>query len=367
MNREYIHTTEGRIRVAGSNYYYDYYLKDHLGNTRVVFTDENNDNTPEVLQVDNYYPFGMRYGQANTFSSGGKTTQYMYNGKELQEDFNLDWYDYGARMYDAALGRWHVMDPVAENYIGWSPYNYALNNPIRFVDPDGALPEDVINKANEYLGTYYEWGGKDPDDRYKGYSMTWLGSYYSNALRQRYDYDGFAGKSAYYKTLGLNVANGKSFGIDCSGLAAKAFNADPDKLMEDLKPYDQSANDMMIVFEDAKDTGNGELHSDLNNIKKGDLFFRVSKADGKAKHVMVATGMVKVDIAGNVVAVEVIHAPTNGKTVTTEDYDLRTNKNEYKVGHTKRWNDDLPSVGSGMSWSSFYNWVSLNNLWNKFN
>ena len=146
MNLEYIHTTEGRIRAVGSNYYYDYYLKDHLGNTRVVFTDENNDNTPEVLQVDNYYPFGMRHGQANTFSSGGKTTQYMYNGKELQEDFNLDWYNYGARFYDPALGRFMTVDPLAEVMSNITPYHYTYNNPISFIDPTGLIPEGHQDK-----------------------------------------------------------------------------------------------------------------------------------------------------------------------------------------------------------------------------
>ena len=129
---KYILTSEGRIVPEYGNMVYEYFLTDHLGNTRVMF-DENN----LERQLDNYYPFGMSIAGTGHAKAEFDYNRYLYNGKELQDDFDLDWYDYGARMYDAQLGRWHVADPMADKYQSWSPYSYCLNNPIVFIDPDG--------------------------------------------------------------------------------------------------------------------------------------------------------------------------------------------------------------------------------------
>jgi len=140
---DFVLTSEGRLK-RGSNgaFYPEYFLKDHLGNVRVVLS------SPTIVtQVTDYYPFGMEIPV-----SGTSTNQRKYNSKELQTDADLQWYDYGARFYDPQIGRWHVPDPLAEKSRRWSPYTYCMNNPIRFIDPDGMRIGDYIKTNGKIIG-----------------------------------------------------------------------------------------------------------------------------------------------------------------------------------------------------------------------
>ncbi|AWG24521.1 DUF6443 domain-containing protein [Flavobacterium kingsejongi] len=156
-------TAEGYVRRnvvknrVQFNYIYNY--TDHLGNVRVSYTKDPLTTSAKIVEENHYYPFGLKHANYNSdqlaFQPNAQDAiildafvdpipldnylnyEYKYNGKELQREFGLNMYDYGARNYDPAIGRWMNMDPLAENHHENNPYMYANNNPIIFVDPDG--------------------------------------------------------------------------------------------------------------------------------------------------------------------------------------------------------------------------------------
>ena len=136
-------TEEGYVDLSASTPAYYYYLKDHQGNNRVVLSSGGT-----AVETNHYYPFG------GVFASTGNVQPYKYNGKELDTKKGLNWYDYGARHYDAALGRWFVVDPLAEKMYAWSPYAYCFNNPMKYVDEKGEIPW-LVSAA---VGAFVDYG-----------------------------------------------------------------------------------------------------------------------------------------------------------------------------------------------------------------
>ena len=139
-----------------------------------------------LFRSNNYYPFGLKHKGYNA-NINGTHHKYMFGGKEYDESFQtLNTYDFGARNYDPALGRWMNVDPLAEQMRRHSPYNYAFDNPIFFIDPDGRAPRvpkppfggnplytitggfqqlaqetgRLIDKAGAKLQTFFSFGGE---------------------------------------------------------------------------------------------------------------------------------------------------------------------------------------------------------------
>jgi len=125
-------TAEGFYDYENLKYIYQY--KDHLGNVRLSYS--KHPTTGAIVKEDknDYYPFGLNFIGTTIGLYNPSTTykNYKYNGKELQE---TGMYDYGARFYMPDIGRWGVIDPLAEKTM--DVYSYVWNNPIKFIDPDG--------------------------------------------------------------------------------------------------------------------------------------------------------------------------------------------------------------------------------------
>ena len=136
---------------------FHYYTQDHLGNNRAVV---NENGTLE--QVTHYYPFGDVYGDTGLNASA---QQHKYNGKELDRMHGLDWYDYGARNYDAVVPQFTTIDRYCEKYYNISPYVYCGDNPMNAVDLHGDSltlvgnkddQQEAINLYNDGLGGFYK-------------------------------------------------------------------------------------------------------------------------------------------------------------------------------------------------------------------
>jgi len=188
----YVTATSKKSAVGAPTSYsfnYVYQYKDHLGNNRLSYT--NNILSPGsivVLEENHYYPFGLKHTNYNTtkyefvkvesgndyyinieqLPAGGVSNyKYKYNGKEYQDELGFNVYDYGARFYDPATGRWYSVDQMAEKYYDSSSYIYTLNNPVIYVDPDGNEVEMCCDGLKGFLlGTVDNIAGTNLRNKY---------------------------------------------------------------------------------------------------------------------------------------------------------------------------------------------------------
>ncbi|MBB6368948.1 RHS repeat domain-containing protein, partial [Chryseobacterium shigense] len=146
---QFFPTAEGFYDYQRKMYIYQY--KDHLGNARVSYGMNRSTGSIEITDSNDYYPFGMNHLKTgNAYFGAGRYQNFKYSGKELLE---TGAYEFGARQYMPDIGRWGVVDELAETSRRWSPYTYAYNNPIRYIDPDGRESKDwfVNNNTGQLL------------------------------------------------------------------------------------------------------------------------------------------------------------------------------------------------------------------------
>ncbi|PWL30064.1 DUF6443 domain-containing protein [uncultured Roseivirga sp.] len=131
----------GNLSITQKGYIYIWVSNESNDNISVYWDDLKVTHTKgQILQEDHYYPFGMNIQALSSTAPLSKPNQFKYNGKELNEEFDLGWYSYGTRNYDPQLGRWMIIDPAADLMAEYSPYNYVYNNPLKYIDPDGSIP-----------------------------------------------------------------------------------------------------------------------------------------------------------------------------------------------------------------------------------
>lgn len=228
-----ISLSEGQAVFRNNNIRFEYYLKDHLGNVRLVFDEKG-----QTLQRTDYYPFGLDIDRNNPLQQAAIRNgynRYLYNEKELQ--VGIGYLDYGARMYMPEVGRWGMVDRRAEKYTFSGPYAYCINNPLLYTDPTG----DTVRVYTETSAAGHAWLSTG-----EGKNMT----VYSYGRYER----------TYPEWHGINtLANGPGVLLRLTGEDATAYNQ---------KKFDQTGATVFQVLDVADETVQNEMDSRFNSSDK---------------------------------------------------------------------------------------------------
>ena len=261
---------DGLMIAQNNNTFTTYYhIKDHLGSIRSVI-----DNTGAVVEQNDYYPFGVRHDVLTQINN-----RYKFSGKEIQTmaHGSFDYLDFGARMYDPVLGRWSSVDPLAEKYYGISSYAYCVNNPVRFIDPNGMdwYEHDDgtvmwINEENERMRKQVD-GWKHLGDTYKGFKVTVYkptnydhrtGHYSELEIKISYDGGEEGSEHAWTQVVRVNPAVDTDNGFE----RGEEF-VDFLRTHEDYYPlYNGSFSDNKLEFYDGPYSRNRRTHEFIGEV-----------------------------------------------------------------------------------------------------
>lgn len=215
--------------------------------------------------MNDYYPFGLTF---NSYSRENSADQkYTYNGKEEQDELDLGWLDYGARMYMPEIGRWGVIDPLAENFYPASPYSYALNNPVNLTDPDGRSAEPVIDDKNKTITVnmrFVFYGKGATDDNMKAALATVNGMWNANADKDGWSDAGDGWKIKVVATGEItDEAGAEEIAGDNEGNALYNFI----RIEDETGTWDPDTNEP--ISETSEHAGNSGIWA-TKDTKKGD-------------------------------------------------------------------------------------------------
>ncbi|WP_316846423.1 DUF6443 domain-containing protein [Pedobacter psychrodurus] len=256
---EFIPTEEGRAVPSGGSFVYEYFLRDHLGNTRAGIKQDGG-----IIQVQDYYAFGLDMNPGNAYI-GSALNNYKYNNKEKQDE--LGQYDYGARFYDPVIGRWNRIDNKTEAYEAVSPYVYAVNDPVNAIDPDGNL----VIFVNGFIPLH--WYKQDNDRYIFGGIPNWNYTPYppSRDLTQGYPYLIYNNKNRPHDYWG-NVDNAFMQGYkDNNSMYINASSDNTSDAQDRFTEGIASANNLISQLE------NGDI-----SLSKGETIKIVGHSQGGA-------------------------------------------------------------------------------------
>jgi len=302
-----------------------------------------------------YYPFGMPLVGRNGPAPEGPN-RYGFQEQEIDEEWLGGAVSYKYRVEDARLGRFLSVDPLAAKYPFYSSYAFSGNRVIDAVELEGLEPARIISWAYYMIGTPYEFGGKKPSSRFinllnypegKKYwkdvvlpDMRTISDWhpahrYGKSCLTYKDWSFVVNEvRKVYQEAGY-LEEGKSIGIDCSGLVYHCYKADNELLFDvkGSKGLYTGSSGQLEFFKDRAKEGLAYVHKDPNLLSKGDFVYHRG-------HVMLATGNVRRDEEGNVTHYQTIEAEGTDYGVTMK---WRVHKSSRTYAHPFRSTDKLVS------------------------